>query len=330
MRIAIGLCVLSLFACSKATEKSHVLDVAVGDSLFWAQDSKTFRGKCDADTLPRRSVCGKDVASKPTEELKAAAIKLATDDISASQTALASEVKRLKDSDPTVLSLAKQIASLTEEKKLLDQQDAQIKNDTEQYSSGLVDLTNERNAFVVIAYPANAINVLLQQYKIAPAEYNSAPVSPGNPVTLVGYGNTESGSNENSSGLEKSSFGLASTFAKRNHFDKAMVTTVAGFEGKSSNGNNFAFASSAGLCVQTRNNENNGAAQENFDTGAGFFMAGKFIGFGVASAVGKSNPDGSFSLVRDLTSCKDEVISNMVTQIMRPGLAVFTRAANAK
>jgi hypothetical protein len=143
-----SLCFL-LTNCSNQDQVAHSYDVSTSNNayLIWSTDGSVFQGECQKDVAPRRAVCSNKVQSKKATEAAELTEKMFVSDLSAVETSILNEVARLKNADPTVISLKVQIQAVTSEQTVLSQKLKTVGSEIETLAAAQATLTEELKAY---------------------------------------------------------------------------------------------------------------------------------------------------------------------------------------
>lgn len=119
----LGLGVIGVTACSRDDQNqnnSSLTDVTSTSSgrtfLYWQEQTDLFRAPCTQDKPINRTNCATKPVKVAAAEVSKKANDIAKTALNATVTAIAAEVKLLKDSDPSILALTQQVESLTIQK----------------------------------------------------------------------------------------------------------------------------------------------------------------------------------------------------------------------
>lgn len=125
----IALSFVSVVSCSNdhpVAENSSLNSVAnPGDPgspnvLYWQDKTDSFKAACTADKPTTRENCAIGIIKTPSADITKRATEAGQRTLDASVAAVAAEIKTLKDADPSIQSLANQVAILTNQKNALD------------------------------------------------------------------------------------------------------------------------------------------------------------------------------------------------------------------
>ena len=164
---------LSLTGCSDGGDgnsSSSLNDIANpggpndGNTLFWVEQESAVKGLC-AKGLPTTKLnCNQQVERSPLTEIVSKSTATAKAELDRATSSVALEVKRLKDSDPTVAALNAEIQTLTSQKIALEKSVALAKTQIEERN------VSKKSKEVLVAYDDEQLAAIAKLLETTPQD----------------------------------------------------------------------------------------------------------------------------------------------------------------